>query len=155
MTEETQKLNNRLDELLEKIETLESDNRDLQLRLKKTEELVEQHKHGGNETTDIGDIIAKRLGLKVSSVMGASESYFIELGGFKQLGRAAVGYIGLHSPDDNYFRLTWSGGGTPVLEATLAIIPVYANNAAAIAGGLVAGQVYRTNGNPDALCIVH
>jgi hypothetical protein len=34
-------------------------------------------------------------------------------------------------------------------------IPVYANNAAAIAGGLVAGDLYRTNGDPDLLCIVH
>lgn len=34
-------------------------------------------------------------------------------------------------------------------------IPVYANNAAAISGGLVAGDVYRTNGDPDPLCIVH
>lgn len=34
-------------------------------------------------------------------------------------------------------------------------IPAYANNAAAIGGGLVAGDLYRTNGDPDLLCIVH
>lgn len=34
-------------------------------------------------------------------------------------------------------------------------ISVYANNAAAIAGGLVAGAFYRTGGDPDLLCIVH
>lgn len=33
--------------------------------------------------------------------------------------------------------------------------PVYANNAAAVAGGLGVGEVYRTGGNPDLLCIVH
>ena len=33
--------------------------------------------------------------------------------------------------------------------------PVYANNAAAIAGGLTAGKTYRTGGDPDLLCIVH
>jgi hypothetical protein len=34
-------------------------------------------------------------------------------------------------------------------------LPVYANNAAAIAGGLVAGNLYRTGGNPDTVCVVH
>lgn len=34
-------------------------------------------------------------------------------------------------------------------------LPVYANNAAAIAGGLVAGEFYRTNGDPDTVCVVH
>jgi hypothetical protein len=32
---------------------------------------------------------------------------------------------------------------------------VFANNAAALAGGLVSGDVYRTGGDPDTLCIVH
>jgi len=31
----------------------------------------------------------------------------------------------------------------------------FANNAAAIAGGLVAGDLYRTGGDPDTVCIVH
>lgn len=43
-------------------------------------------------------------------------------------------------------------GGTRLL---LAGCPVYANNAAAIAGGLVAGDLYRTGGDPDSVCIVH
>ena len=34
-------------------------------------------------------------------------------------------------------------------------LPVYANNAAAITGGLVAGDFYRTGANPDPVCIVH
>jgi len=33
--------------------------------------------------------------------------------------------------------------------------PVYANNAAAIAGGLAVGSTYRTGADPDPLCIVH
>lgn len=33
--------------------------------------------------------------------------------------------------------------------------PVFANNAAAITGGLSAGDPYRTGANPDVLCIVH
>ena len=34
-------------------------------------------------------------------------------------------------------------------------LPVYANNAAALAGGLNPGSTYRTNGNPDTICVVH
>jgi len=34
-------------------------------------------------------------------------------------------------------------------------IPVFANNAAAIAGGLVPGNVYRSGGDPDVLSVVH
>lgn len=34
-------------------------------------------------------------------------------------------------------------------------IPVFANNAAAITGGLSVGALYRTGGNPDPVCIVH
>lgn len=34
-------------------------------------------------------------------------------------------------------------------------IPVYANNAAAIAGGLAVGDYYRTGADPDPVCIVH
>jgi hypothetical protein len=34
-------------------------------------------------------------------------------------------------------------------------VPVFANNAAAIAGGLTGGRAYRTGGDPDQLCVVH
>lgn len=34
-------------------------------------------------------------------------------------------------------------------------LPVYANNAAAIAGGLVVGMFYRTGADPDPVCVVH
>lgn len=36
-----------------------------------------------------------------------------------------------------------------------AVPPIYANNAAAIGGGLVAGEYYRTNVDPDFICVVH
>jgi hypothetical protein len=41
------------------------------------------------------------------------------------------------------------------LVITLFGVPVFANNAAAIGGGLTAGAVYRTGLDPDTLCIVH
>lgn len=34
-------------------------------------------------------------------------------------------------------------------------LPAYADNAAALAGGLVAGNLYRTGSDPDTVCIVH
>ena len=34
-------------------------------------------------------------------------------------------------------------------------LPVYANNAAAITGGLIVGSFYRTNADPDPVCVVH
>jgi hypothetical protein len=35
------------------------------------------------------------------------------------------------------------------------IFPIYANNAAAVAGGLTKGMKYRTNANPDFVAQVH
>ena len=43
---------------------------------------------------------------------------------------------------------------TGVIHLTVDL-PAYANNAAALAGGLVAKDLYRTNGDPDLVCIVH
>lgn len=44
---------------------------------------------------------------------------------------------------------------TTVRFADAAVIPVYANNVAALGGGLVSGMLYRTGGATDFLCIVH
>lgn len=50
-----------------------------------------------------------------------------------------------------------TGFGTTTPKSTVDIVglPVYANNAAAIAGGLVAGSLYRTGADPDPVCVVH
>lgn len=40
-------------------------------------------------------------------------------------------------------------------HAPIATLPIYANNAAALAGGLVAGDFYRTGADPDHVCVVH
>ena len=34
-------------------------------------------------------------------------------------------------------------------------LPIYANNAAALAAGLSVGDFYRTNSDPDTVCVVH
>ena len=41
------------------------------------------------------------------------------------------------------------------LERSIFILNEYADNTAAIAGGLVPGQLYRNGDDPDVVCIVH
>ncbi len=47
----------------------------------------------------------------------------------------------------------WVNAGLPAIISLN--LPVYANNAAAITGGLVAGNLYRTNADPDFVAVVH
>ena len=49
------------------------------------------------------------------------------------------------------------GIGKPSPNSKLAVLglPVYADNASAITGGLTAGDFYRTGGDPDLVCVVH
>lgn len=47
------------------------------------------------------------------------------------------------------------GTASPKSELHVVGLPVYANNAAAIAGGLTAGAFYRTGADPDPVCVVH
>jgi hypothetical protein len=49
------------------------------------------------------------------------------------------------------------GIGTAVPKSPLHVVglPTYANNAAAVAGGLTAGAFYRNNADPDHVCVVH
>lgn len=47
------------------------------------------------------------------------------------------------------------GTASPKSQLHVVGLPVYANNAAAIAGGLTAGAFYRTGADPDPVCVVH
>ena len=47
------------------------------------------------------------------------------------------------------------GTTSPTSALQVVGLPVYANNAAAITGGLTAGAFYRTSGDPDSVCVVH
>jgi hypothetical protein len=47
------------------------------------------------------------------------------------------------------------GTKSPTSSLQVVGIPIYANNAAAIAGNLTAGAFYRTGADPDVLCVVH
>jgi cell division septum initiation protein DivIVA len=150
MDKKIEQLENRIQEL----ENLLEENQGLNDRIKELEYKLEKHKHSGKETADISNILSERLGLKVSSGIGASENYTIELGSFVQTGSSSNGYVGFLTFGE-FFGLRWSGGSNPTLEIQIDYVPAYANNAAAIADGLTEGQIYRTNGDPDTLCIVH
>lgn len=59
---------------------------------------------------------------------------------------------------NSYASLRTDAGTEIMADATgiyTAGIPVYANNAAAITGGLDVGYLYRTGGDPDVVCVVH
>jgi hypothetical protein len=66
---------------------------------------------------------------------------------------------GFKSSVDGKMELYANDGTTPgtLYAASFAAsaLPTHANNAAALAGGLVAGQFYRTGGDPDLVCVVH
>lgn len=140
----------------EKISSLEDKILDLEKKLEDTVYKLERHKHSGKDTADISNILSERLGIKISTIVGAAESINIDFAGVLQSsGRAAVGYLRLNALLGQYFGIEWSGGGEPYFTFSTDLIPAHANNAAAVAGGLIVGQVYRTNGDPDTLCIVH
>jgi hypothetical protein len=68
---------------------------------------------------------------------------------------ASVSYsdklIGTDAEDSNVTKNYTIGS---ILSMPLPTVPVYANNAAALAGGLVVGNVYRITGT-DQLGVVH
>jgi len=149
-------LQNLIGEQNEIIEQLKNKVESFDSQIKANKELLEKHKHSGTETANIRDIISEVLGISISTSRGAAESYALQFGGFSQDGRAAVGNIKMTGSNDISFGFEWSGGANPVLTiSSLDGIPVYANNAAALGGGLVAGQIYRTNGDPDTICVTH
>ena len=47
------------------------------------------------------------------------------------------------------------GSNAPTSVLQVVGLPVFANNAAALAGGLTAGAFYRTGADPDIVCVVH
>lgn len=47
------------------------------------------------------------------------------------------------------------GTTNPTSKLQVIGLPTYADNAAAITGGLTAGAFYRTGGDPDPICVVH
>jgi hypothetical protein len=55
--------------------------------------------------------------------------------------------------------ITWASSKGLFVQNGLSVafpgLQIFANNAAALAGGLFAGDLYRTNADPDTVCVVH
>ncbi len=67
------------------------------------------------------------------------------------------GQIALYSTNGPGIQINETGvdiNGGPG-KVTVTNLAVHANNAAALAGGLVAGNLYRTGTDPDVVCVVH
>jgi hypothetical protein len=79
---------------------------------------------------------------------GSASGYYFQTNG----GNATTMFVGLGG---TYNGNVGVGTATPHSKLAVVGLPVYANNAAAIAGGLAAGDFYRTGANPDPVCVVH
>ena len=66
---------------------------------------------------------------------------------------------GLQVTQDNTMAIMGGNVGIGTVSPTSPLqvvgLPVYANNAAALAGGLTQGAFYRTGGDPDLVAVVH
>ena len=100
--------------------------------------------------------------LEVTSATTAEQLKSNATTGVMQIAGPAAGTTRVVTiPDANFTMArtdaaqTFSGNQTFSGGILVAGVPAYADNAAAIAGGLEAGNIYRTNGDPDILCIVH
>jgi hypothetical protein len=74
---------------------------------------------------------------------GAASDLYLNYGGANTFLNATAGRVAI--------------GTTVAPTSALQVVglPVYANNAAAVAGGLTAGAFYRTGADPDPVCVVH
>ncbi len=83
----------------------------------------------------------------------AKEGFYVAWGASvltpSQVGSTGATTFSIKTNDAN--RITINGTG----YIWVYNLPVFANNAAALAGGFSAGGLYRTNGDPDQVCVVH
>jgi len=103
----------------------------------------------GYGTTDWGQF-ATGLFVEVDATLVGNES------------PSRLRFVGVNSSGNpiEWMRFTSAGNvgiGTTAPTSKLQVVglPVYANNAAAVSGGLTAGAFYRTGGDPDPVCVVH
>ena len=106
-----------------------------------------------NGTTGTGAVVLAGTPTLVTPNIGAATGTSLNLGGTGVLATTAATGTG---------ALVHAGGATlttatldAATSASITNLPVYANNAAAITGGLVAGNLYRTGADPDFVAVVH
>lgn len=112
--------------------------------------------HYGGWFSSTGDMgtngSANKYGLYARTSGTADTNY----GVYTTASGATLNY-GLYSAaGTNYFANNVGiGTVTPTSPLQVVGLPIYANNAAAVAGGLTAGAFYRTGGDPDLVSVVH
>jgi hypothetical protein len=91
----------------------------------------------------------------ITSTLLAGQAFTLDTFSLKEITGGNVVAAGKFTGGGGY-GLKIDKDGNAVFDGKIkATLSVYANNAAAIAGGLVAGQLYRTGADPDQVCIVH
>lgn len=99
-------------------------------------------------------------GFKIQNAAATDGSRFFET---SSAGTAAA-WIGINSTGlyfPNCYVIGTGGGAIPVMKTcgvgnfSVNSLPVFANNAAAIGGGLAVGRFYRTGADPDPVMVVH
>lgn len=120
---------------------------------------IEANNAAGNSAAPAGDIGIKLKSYTASQYATESANSAARVISRNQAASNSGSYLvfqthGTASDVVNYLDslIVKPSGG---LRLLLAGCPSYANNAAAIAGGLIAGDLYRTGGDPDSVCIVH
>jgi hypothetical protein len=119
---------------------------------------------GGTITTNaVG--ISSIYGLQLTRTAAASNSQLYSSTGTLNLGgnSAGTGMVGFNTNASitPYAMVVAAGGNVgiginaPTAPLHVVGLAVYANNAAAITGGLTAGAFYRTGTDPDTVCVVH
>ena len=83
-----------------------------------------------------GMVVATVANMQISALLG------LQLNGSFGSGDTIIGN------SDNFVTLH----GTPL---SMPDLPVFTDNAAALLGGLVATNLYRTGSDPDTVCVVH
>ncbi len=114
----------------------------------------------GRWTTASGEAsTAMGLGTIASGDYSTAMGREIEAEGDYTVAIALSDQNGLQVTQDNIMAIMGGNVGIGTVNPTSPLqvvgLPVYANNAAAIAGGLTPGAFYRTGGDPDLVCVVH
>lgn len=116
--------------------------------------------YAGSNTTGYGTKLTFSFGSSPSHLVGASIGSQVEASSGKNL----IFYTtnGNLTPGNELERMRITGNGfvgigsnAPTSALQVVGLPVYANNAAAVTGGLTSGAFYRTGADPDAVCVVH
>ncbi len=110
--------------------------------------ITDGHLYVGGTPTDDKHVLRKEdIGDITGNVVGPSSS----------TDNAIVRFDGTNGKIIQDSLVTIDDAGKIDTPSTIKLgsVPIYADNASAIAGGLAAGDIYRTGDDPDLLCIVH